>query len=66
MSMLKWLVTLSLCAFTLGARAEDKAMLIELSPGVLPNDISSSGMVVGSLRSGGGFYWQPTTGAIYG
>jgi probable HAF family extracellular repeat protein len=63
--MLKWLVTLSLCASTLGARAEDKVTLIELSPGVLPNDISSSGMVVGSLRSGGGFYWQPTTGAIY-
>ena len=40
-------------------------MLIELPPGALPRDISASGMVVGSLISGGGFYWLPTKGVIY-
>jgi probable HAF family extracellular repeat protein len=64
MSTLKLFLTLALCALTLGARAEDKTLLIEL-PGSLPRDISSNGMLVGALRSGGGFYWQPTTGAVY-
>ena len=40
-------------------------MLIELPDGALPRDISSSGMVVGELTSGGGFYWLPTTGVVY-
>ena len=65
MPMLKWFLILSLCALTLSARADDKALLIELPPGTLPQDINSSGMVVGELRSGGGFYWQPTTGVVY-
>ncbi len=43
----------------------DQTLLIELPGGTLPRDISSSGMVVGELRSGGGFYWMPTTGVIY-
>ncbi len=58
-------LTLALCALTLGARADDKALLIELPSGTLPLDISSNGMVVGVLRSGGGFYWLPNTGVIY-
>ena len=40
-------------------------MLIELPPGALPRDISANSMVVGELRSGGGFYWLPTKGVIY-
>ena len=65
MSMTKLFLTLALCALTLSARADDKALLIELPAGALPLDISSNGMVVGGLRSGGGFYWLPTTGVIY-
>jgi len=59
------LLALALCALTSGARAEDKALLIELPDGALPRQISSSGMVVGGLMTGGGFYWMPTTGVIY-
>jgi len=65
MSMPKLFVTLVLCALTLSARAEEQALFIELPAGTLPRDISSNGMVVGELRSGGGFYWLPTTGVIY-
>jgi probable HAF family extracellular repeat protein len=65
MSKLKWFVALSICALALGARAGDKAQLIELPPGALPRAISSNGVVVGELTSGGGFYWQPTTGVVY-
>jgi len=58
-------LTLALCALTISTRADNKALLIELPAGALPYDISSSGMVVGELRSGGGFYWLPTTGVVY-
>ena len=65
MPNLKVFTALALCALTLGVRAEDTPLLIELPAGVLPGDISSNGMVVGALRSGGGFYWLPTTGVVY-
>ena len=58
-------LTLALCALTLSVRADDKALFIELPAGALPRDISASGMVVGGLRSGGGFYWLPTTGVVF-
>ena len=65
MRTLKIFLTLALFALTLSVRADDKALFIELPAGALPRDISSSGMVVGELRSGGGFYWLPTTGVVY-
>ena len=35
-------------------------------PGALPGGVSASGaVVVGGLATVGGFYWMPTTGAIY-
>lgn len=49
-------------------RAGDKALLIELEQksGALPGGVSASGaLVVGGLSTAGGFYWMPTTGAIY-
>lgn len=45
--------------------ADDKAIFIELPKGVLPLSVSSSGVVVGGLRDGGGFHWMPTSGAVY-
>ena len=65
MRTLKLFLALALCALTLTVKADDKALLIELPPGALPDDISATGMVVGELRSGGGFYWLPTTGVVY-
>ncbi len=65
MRTLKIFLTLALSALTLSVRADDKTLFIELPAGVLPGDISASGMVVGGLRSGGGFYWLPTTGVVY-
>ncbi len=59
------IVMLTLVVLTMSASAEDKTLLIELPSGTLPRDISSSGMVVGELISGGGFYWMPTTGVVY-
>ena len=53
-------------AFSPGTRAQDKALLLELPPGTLPYGVNASGsVVVGGLRTGGGFYWMPTTGVIY-
>lgn len=57
-------VALVLCALTPNTGADDKTLLIELPPGTLPRDISSNGMVVGELTTGGGFYWLPTTGVV--
>ncbi len=47
---------------------DDKTVLIELDAksSALPSAVSASGsVVVGSLNTGGGFYWMPTTGVIY-
>jgi probable HAF family extracellular repeat protein len=64
--MLKFSMALgAVFALTLTTSAQDKATLIELPAGTLPRDISSNSMVVGELRSGGGFYWLPTKGVIY-
>ena len=64
--MLKLSLAIGACfALALTTSAQDKAMLIELPPGALPRDISANSMVVGSLISGGGFYWLPTKGVIY-
>ena len=63
--MVKVCLAIAMLGLSLSVRAEDKALLIELPPGVLPRDISSSGMVVGGLITGGGFYWLPTKGVIF-
>jgi probable HAF family extracellular repeat protein len=64
----RWFLSILLLGFALEARAGDKALLIELErrSGALPGATSASGAVlVGGLASIGGFYWMPTTGAIY-
>ena len=58
-------LSLTLATVTAGAGAADKALLIELPDGTLPRDLSSSGLVIGDLVTGGGFYWMPTTGVVY-
>jgi probable HAF family extracellular repeat protein len=63
--MLKLCLAVVLLGLIATGRAEDKALLIELPSGTLPKDINSSGVVVGELTSGGGFYWQATKGVIY-
>jgi probable HAF family extracellular repeat protein len=40
-------------------------MMVVLPTGALPLGVSSSGTVVGYLRSGGAFYWMPTSGVVY-
>ncbi len=41
-------------------------MFITLPTGALPSSVGANGaVVVGGLRSGGGFYWMPTTGTVY-
>lgn len=48
--------------------ADDKTYLIELDrrSGALPSAVNGNGsVVVGGLDGGGGFYWMPTTGAVY-
>ena len=45
--------------------ADDKPMMVVLPTGALPLAVSSSGVVVGYLRSGGAFYWMPTSGVVY-
>jgi len=46
-------------------QADDKPLMVVLPTGGLPLAVSSSGVVVGHLRSGGGFYWMPTSGVVY-
>ncbi len=65
MPKLTFVLALALSMLAFGAGAQENAVLIELPPARLPRDISSNAMVVGGLRSGGGFYWLPTTGVIY-
>jgi len=60
------LILMLMLALTPGIRGEDQTLLIELPPGVLPTSVNASGsVVVGGLRSGGGFYWTPSTGDIF-
>jgi probable HAF family extracellular repeat protein len=61
------ILALLLMAPTLTARADDKALLIELErrSEALPTGVSASGeVVVGGFETSGGFYWMPTTGVI--
>jgi hypothetical protein len=58
----------ALLAGTRSARAEDKTSLIELDrrSGALAGAVNGNGsVVVGAIDGGGGFYWMPTTGAIF-
>jgi probable HAF family extracellular repeat protein len=61
------LATSAMVALGLGASssANDKAIFIQLPTGALASDISSSGVVVGGYRSGGGFHWMPTSGDVF-
>jgi probable HAF family extracellular repeat protein len=57
------MLTLTLPA---GIRAEDPTLLIELPVGSLPLGVNATGtVIVGGLRSGGGFYWMPSTGDVF-
>jgi probable HAF family extracellular repeat protein len=64
-------VAFALVAMLAGTRpggTEDKTSLIELDrrSEALPQAVNVNGsVVVGALNSGGGFYWMPTTGAIF-
>jgi len=59
-------IVLLMLALPAGIRAEDPTLLIELPVGTLPVGVNANGtLVVGGLRSGGGFYWMPTTGDIF-
>jgi probable HAF family extracellular repeat protein len=64
-----WAAIVLLLALTLGIRADEKTILIELEPRseALPTGLSASGAVVsgGFNEGGGGFYWMPTTGVIF-
>jgi probable HAF family extracellular repeat protein len=67
--MTAYAAILLVVAFTFGIRADEKTILIELEPRseALPTGVSASGAVVsGGFNEGrGGFYWMPTTGAIF-
>src|SRR5258705_9923051 len=58
----------ALLSGTRPAGAEDKTSFIELDrrSEAFPGAVSVNGsVVVGAFEAGGGFYWMPTTGAIY-
>jgi probable HAF family extracellular repeat protein len=61
------LATGAMIALGLGASssANDKAIFIKLPTGALASGVSSSGVVVGGYRSGGGFHWMPTSGDVF-
>ena len=53
-------------ALPAGIGAANQTLLIELPVGTLPVAVNATGtVIVGALRSGGAFYWMPTTGDIY-
>jgi probable HAF family extracellular repeat protein len=59
-------LALALVAAAQMPRAQDRPLLIELPDGATPAAIGGRGsIVVGTLRSGGGFYWMPTSGVVY-
>jgi probable HAF family extracellular repeat protein len=59
-------IVLLMLAMPAGIRADDPTLLIELPVGTLPVGVNANGtLVVGGLRSGGGFYWMPTTGDVF-
>ena len=61
------LVTAALVALGLGTSsgANDKAIFIQLPTGYNANAVSSSGVVVGSIRPVGAFHWIATSGAVF-
>jgi len=62
------LALVALLAGTQPAGTEDKTSLIELDrrSGALAGAVNGNGsVVVGAIDGGGGFYWMPTTGAIF-
>ena len=59
-------LTLMLLAAPIATRAQDTPLFIELPPLAVPAAVGGSGaIVVGSLITGGAFYWMPTTGVVY-
>jgi len=66
---MRWVIRVAavVAALALGTatQAEDEALMIVLPTGVLPLAVSSSGVVVGGLRTGGGFHWMPTSGTVF-
>ena len=58
-------LTIILLVAATTTRAEDTPLFIELPRGTLPADVGGGGIVVGTLTTGGAFYWMPTTGVIY-
>ena len=68
MRLKRVLVIVLLLAPAMTARAGDQNLLIYLEQrsAAQPNGVSASGAVVaGSLGTGGGFYWMPTTGTVF-
>jgi probable HAF family extracellular repeat protein len=60
------LVMLAVVTLAPPLRADDPPMFITLPAGALANGVGANGaVVVGSLRSGGGFYWMPTSGTVF-
>lgn len=62
-----FLATLAVVALGFGPSpaANDKAIFIQLPTGYLANAVSSSGVVVGTIRPVGAFHWMPTSGAVF-
>lgn len=60
------LATIAVVALGFGPSpaANDKAVFIQLPTGALASAISSSGVVIGGFRNGGGFHWMPTSGTV--
>jgi probable HAF family extracellular repeat protein len=48
------------------AGAGDQAVMFTLADSALPSDVGANGgTVVGGFRSGGGFFWMPTSGVVF-
>ena len=58
-------LTIILLVAATTTRAEDTPLFIELPRGTLPAAVGGGGIVVGTLTTGGAFYWMPTTGVVY-
>ena len=56
---------LALTALAAVPVASDNAVFIQLPAGVIPQDVSSSGVAVGNLRPVGGVHWMPTSGDVF-
>lgn len=65
MKLLSRSLAILMLALPAGLRGENAPLLIELPAGTLPLAVNANGTVIGGLKTGGGFYWMPTTGDIY-